>query len=181
MLDSSFPANFTSSPDQQGFIGGAELGYVSHFMQTYYWGADISVLGVTGSAATQNASTQISETSSTRLNIDLDAIAGLQINNTNSVFMKLGPSTSYIKDSISSPQGLSPSYANSSANKFVFGVNFGLGYAHNITDATFIFSEYDYRYYPEANFQNFTNYTSNYSHSIESSSNSLTVGLGTTF
>ncbi|MDF1760321.1 MAG: hypothetical protein P1U40_07260 [Coxiellaceae bacterium] len=181
MLDNAFPSNISTDANQQAFSGGIAVGYLSPFCSQFIWGVELSTAAATGSAYMQDASTQISENVASRFAIDMDVIAGLHLSERSNAYVKLGPSTAYVQDTVRSPVGFAATYTDTNRNQFLAGLNFGIGVSHSVLSSLYLFAEYNFHHYPQTQLPNFSNYAATYSHDIELTSNTLSVGIGTNF
>ncbi len=178
MISDSVSPDISTNTGQTSFLGGAGLGYLSPINSSSFWGVELSGAGSTGTATYSDTRLLSTESIANRAMIDLDAIFGVKLTQKASAFMKIGPSTAYVKDTINSPTGLFATNTTTTDNKWMAGLNFAVGLSQDVSDSWFVFSEYDFHYFPQTAFANFPNHMADYTRSNSLTANAVSVGVG---
>lgn len=80
-----------------------------------------------------------------------------------------------------SPTGYTPTFVNYPANKNALGFAAALGMTHDVSNKIALFSEVNVHDYETLNFDNFQNFTANYTHSAHLRAYGLSIGAAYIF
>jgi opacity protein-like surface antigen len=175
--------NISESVLQNGYTGGVALGYNQIFSSHYFFGGEISAHLNSDSANYQSgaATAAFSDTQKWHNYYDFTLLSGIITKSSFSPYLKLGLSYAIVPDNLNSPVGYTPTPVNYHTNKNVLGFTAGLGIKHLLTKKVFLFSELNFHDYGTIHFNDFQNFTADYTHSTHLCSYSLSVGAAYSF
>ena len=173
-------ANNIAQPiTQNGYTTGIRVGYV-HLMNTIYsLGSEIS-----GNFDSQNASfksgastSAFSDITKIQYHIDMTIVPGMYLSDSILSYFKLGMSFASISDQLTSPAGFFANYTTYNSHSNCLGFTAGLGIAKTLTQNFSLFTEANYHDYGALNFDDFQNFSANYTHSAHIYSYDIVMGI----
>ncbi len=184
-LDQSdvIPQNISESVLQNGYTGGIALGYKQWVNPRYYLGGEISAHLNSDSAIYQSGAATAAFSDTLQLNnyYDFTLVSGMISNSSFSPYLKLGLSYAVIHDNLVSPVGYTPLITSYHTNKNALGFVAGLGVTHLLSEKIALFSELNFHDYGTLNFDDFQNFTADYTHSARLRSYGVSIGAAYTF
>ncbi|MBV8803110.1 MAG: outer membrane beta-barrel protein [Gammaproteobacteria bacterium] len=173
-------ANNIAQPiNQNGYTAGIRAGYVYTFQSIYSLGAELS-----GNYDTQNASfksgaasSAFSDTTKIQYHIDMTIVPGINLSDSILGYMKLGMSFASISDQLTSPAGFFATYTTYNSHWNGLGFAAGLGVSKVLTSRLSIFTEANYHDYGSIDFDDFQNFSADYTHTAHIYSYDVVMGV----
>jgi opacity protein-like surface antigen len=173
-------ANNIAQPiTQNGYTAGVGLGYIYKLNSLYSLGGELL-----GQFDTQNASfksgastSAFSDSTKIQYHIDLTFNPGMNLSETILGYLKLGASFASISDQLTSPAGFFSTYTTYNTHVNHVGFAGGLGISKILTENLSFFTEANYHDYGSINFNDFQNFSANYTHSSHIYSYDVVVGV----
>jgi len=174
--------NISESVLQNGYTGGVALGYHHGVNSNYFLGGELSAHLNSNTAQYQSGAATAAFSDSLKLNnyYDFNWVSGIIIHNAFSPYLKLGLSYASIRDNLVSPLGYTPTFANYHTTKNALGFSAGLGVRHEVSKKISLFSEINFHDYGTIHFNDFQNFTADYTHSARLCSYGLSIGAAYT-
>ena len=177
------PQNMSGPALQNNYTGGIALGYNQKIKSDYFFGGEISAHINGGSAVYQSgASTSaFSDTLKLKNYFDFMFISGIVTHSIFSPYLKLGLSYADLSDDLVSPIGYTPIMTSFSMDKSILGFAAALGVSYSLNKRVALFSEINFHDYGTINFQDFQNFSADYTHSEQLTSYGLSIGAAYLF
>jgi opacity protein-like surface antigen len=173
------PQNIAESFQQNGYTGGLQIGYSRLITSQYYLGAELAGSYDSHSANFQAgaANTTFSDTVHINNHFDITLVPGVMLNDSTSVYLKVGFTRASVHDSLISPAGFTPTITRYTQNTNANGFVAGLGLEKFLCDKVSIFTEGNYRDYGTINFSNLQNFSAAYTNSSHVYTYDLLLGV----